>query len=274
MPDEPPTTPGSSLSRSALERVLARAAELQASVGDDDAGAMPEEQLIELGKEVGLSGEHLRQALAEERSRQLLPGPAGLLGAITGVSAVTAARTVSGTGPSVLAALDAWMQGGETLRVKRRFTDQLVWESRNDVFATIRRVLRIGGRGYDLTPANDVSAIVAPVGADRAHVRIVADFSATQRQRATAAGAAAAVMLIAGIPLVVIGVPMALAAIPPLLGASAVMYVTRGQYRRLLARAQVALEQALDRLEFGEARPITGTQVLLDRLTAPRRLPR
>jgi hypothetical protein len=274
VPDERPASPGSALTRSALERVLARAAELQASVGDEDAGALTEEQLIELGKDVGLSGEHLRQALAEERSRPLLPRQAGWLGTITGVSAVTAARTVSGTSAAVLATLDAWMQGGETLRVKRRFTDQLVWESRSDVFATIRRALRIGGRGYDLTPANDVSAIVAPVGADRVHVRIVADFSATQGQRAAAAGVASAVMLMAGVPLVVIGVAAALAAIPPLLGASAVIYVTRRQYRRLLARAQVALEQALDRLEFGEARPATGTQVLLEKLTALPRLPR
>lgn len=274
MPDERPASPGSALTRSALERVLARAAELQASVGDEDAGALTEEQLIELGKDVGLSGEHLRQALAEERSRPLLPRQAGWLGTITGVSAVTAARTVSGTSAAVLATLDAWMQGGETLRVKRRFTDQLVWESRSDVFATIRRALRIGGRGYDLTPANDVSAIVAPAGADRVHVRIVADFSATQGQRAAAAGVASAVMLMAGVPLVVIGVAAALAAIPPLLGASAVIYVTRRQYRRLLARAQVALEQALDRLEFGEARPATGAQVLLEKLTALPRLPR
>ena len=81
-------------------------------------------------------------------------------------------------------------------------------------------------------------------------------------------------MLMAGVPLVVIGVAAELAAIPPLLGASAVLYVTRRQYRRLLARAQVALEQALDRLEFGEARPATGAQVLLEKLTALPRLPR
>jgi hypothetical protein len=36
----------------------------------------------------------------------------------------------------------------------------------------------------------------------------------------------------------------------------------------------VALEQALDRLEFGEARPATGAQVLLEKLTALPRLPR
>ena len=274
MPDERPVPAGAKLSRGALERVLARAAELQAAGGDEETGALSEEQLIELGKEVGISGEHLRQALAEERSRPLLPGRTGFLGALTGASAVTASRTVRGTGASVLAALDAWMQRAETLQVKRRFTDQLVWEARRDMLSAIRRTLRIGGRGYDLTPANDVSAIVSPVGTDRAHVRIVADFTVTQRQRAAAGASATVAMLITGAPLVVIGVALPLAAIPPLLLGSLAVWVTRRQYRALVARAQVALEQALDRLEFGEPQPASPAQALLDALVRPPRLPR
>ena len=153
------------LSRAALERVLARAAQLQAASGEDDeSGAMTEEQLVELGKEVGLSGELLRQALAEERSRTLLPAESGWLASFTGVSAVTAARTVPGTPVAVLAAIDAWMQRSEALQVKRRFADQLVWEARRDIFSVIRRTVPIWGRGFELIPANDVSAIVAAVG--------------------------------------------------------------------------------------------------------------
>ena len=45
---------------------------------------MTEDQLVELGKEVGLSAELLRQALAEERSRTLLPAESGWLAGITG----------------------------------------------------------------------------------------------------------------------------------------------------------------------------------------------
>ena len=271
MTGSPPA--GNPLSRGALERVLARAAELQAGNGEGDGAAMSEEQLLELGKEVGISGEHVRQALAEERSRPQLPAQAGWLGVFTGAAAVTAARTVAGTGVSALDALDSWMRGKEALRVKRRFADQLVWESRSDVLAAIRRLLNVGGRAYDLTPANDVAAIVATVGTDRVHVRLVADFSATRGRRASAAAGASVLMLLSGIPLVVIHVAIALAAIPPVVGACAVVYATRRQYRRLLARAQVALEQALDRLEFGEERlPVAST--LLGALTGPPRLPR
>jgi hypothetical protein len=263
---------GTALSRAALERVLARAAELQAASGEgDDAGAMSEEQLVDLGKEVGLSGELLRQALAEERSRTLLPAQPGWLASLTGASAVTAARTVPGSPAAVLAALDVWMQRSEGLQVKRRFADQLVWEARRDVFAIIRRTLPLWGRGVELAPANDVSAIVASVTPNRAHARIVADFTVTRSQRATTAVAMAFALLLTTLPLLAMGISPELAAIPPVLSALLALFVMRRQYRQLVERAQVALEQALDRLEFADSKPVTTAQVLLDALMGPPR---
>jgi hypothetical protein len=267
--------PGTALSRAALERVLARAAQLQASSGDtDDAGAMTEEQLVELGKEVGLSGELLRQALAEERSRTLVPVESGWLAGLTGVAAVTAARTVPGSPAAVLGALDAWMQRSEALQVKRRFADQLVWEARRDLFSVIRRTIPIWSRGFELAPANDVSAIVAAVGPNKAHARIVADFSVTRSQRATTGTALAFAMLLITAPLIVIGVSPVLAAIPAALAAMLALFVTRRQYRQLVSRAQVSLEQALDRLEFADAKLVTTAQVLLDAILGPPRPPK
>jgi hypothetical protein len=263
------------LSRAALERVLARAAQLQAASGEDDeSGAMTEEQLVELGKEVGLSGELLRQALAEERSRTLLPAESGWLATFTGVSAVTAARTVPGTPAAVLGAIDAWMQRSEALQVKRRFADQLVWEARRDIFSVIRRTIPIWGRGFELIPANDVSAIVAAVGPNRAHARIVADFSVARSRRATSGAALAFAMLLITAPLIAIGVAPVLAAIPSALAALLALFITRRQYRQLVSRAQVSLEQALDRLEFADAKPATTAQVLLDAFIGPPRPPR
>ena len=70
VPPPPSTRP---LDREALERVLARAAELQATEADPAEPALSEQQLIDVGKEVGLSPQHLRQAMAEERSRIVVP---------------------------------------------------------------------------------------------------------------------------------------------------------------------------------------------------------
>jgi hypothetical protein len=275
MTDPRSNPPGTALTRAALERVLARAAELQAATGDgDDAGAMTEQQLIELGKEVGLSGELLRQALAEERSRTLVPAESGWLAGLTGASAVTAARTVPGSPAAVLAAIDGWMQRSESLQVKRRFADQLVWEARRDLLSAIRRTLPIWARGFELIPANDVSAIVAAVGPDKAHARIVADFSVARSQRATTGAAIAVVMLLMALPLMAIGVSSTLAVIPGTLAALLALFITRRQYRQLVSRAQIALEQALDRLEFGDAKPPTTAQVLLDAFIGSPRKPK
>ena len=90
-----------------------------------------EEQLLELGREVGLSPQNLRQALAEERTRSIVPDEErGVAASLFGPSRVRAARTVPGKASEVLAAVDAWMQRQELLIVKRHHADRIVWEPR------------------------------------------------------------------------------------------------------------------------------------------------
>src|SRR5206468_8063342 len=106
----------SALDRGALERVLARAAELQSGSGEPEE-VLTEEQIIDLGKEVGLSAQHLRQALAEERTRVALPpDESGLSAKLLGAARVGASRTVSGKPRDLLEAIDVWMQRQECLQ--------------------------------------------------------------------------------------------------------------------------------------------------------------
>ena len=67
MADEP------AIPRDALERVLARATELQ-GVSGEPSEAISESRLMEVAREVGIDAQHLRQALAEERARSAKPG--------------------------------------------------------------------------------------------------------------------------------------------------------------------------------------------------------
>src|SRR3954470_59754 len=91
-----PTPDGAKLDRASIERVLARAAELQTSSGEVP-DQISENQLIEAGREVGLSTQHLRQALAEERTRSLVPGAERGPGAlIFGPAQVFASRALAG----------------------------------------------------------------------------------------------------------------------------------------------------------------------------------
>jgi Flp pilus assembly protein TadB len=65
-----------------------------------------------------------------------------------------------------------------------------------------------------------------------------------------------------------------LVVVPPLLVAAIIVSAVRRSYRTSTQRAQVALEQALDHLEFGSGKPVTAGAQLLDALTSAARLPR
>lgn len=265
--DSPPL-----LDRAGLERVLARATELQSAVGDSPE-ALSEQQLLDLGSEVGIAPEHLRQALAEEQRRGLLPPETGLEAALAGASSIAAARVVSGTPASVLTALDSAMQRDEVLVLKRRFPERLTWEAQHGLIGRLRRGLALGGRRYHLARATDVSAGVAAVDGTRVHVRLVANFGDVRTRRLEMASVVALALLLTAAPLFAIDVTPALAILPPVLMGSVVLAVTRRRYRRMLARTQVALEQVLDKLEY-EPSPPSPARALLDAIAGPPRLGR
>lgn len=240
------------LDRAALERVLARAAELQADSGEPTE-ALSEQQILELGTEVGLSPQHLRQALAEERTRIGEPAPAsGVVTRILGAAAVSSTRTVRGTPAATLAQVDDWMQREECLGVKRHFPDRIVWEARQGFFDTLRRGLNVGGRGYVLSRAHEVSATVVSVDAERVLVRLDADF---RSHRSAVAGQGAALVGFGAVSsgaAVLLGVLLPVALVPAVAAGAIGYYQARSRHARTLTRAQLALEQVLDRLERGE----------------------
>jgi hypothetical protein len=244
--------PAARLDRSSLERVLARAAELQSTSGDT-VEEFTEEQLLELGREVGLSPQNLRQALAEERTRSIVPDEEhGIAAGLFGPSRVRAARTVAGTPADVLASIDGWMQRQELLIVKRHHADRIVWEPRRDFVVGVKRALRVGGRDYALSRAFEVSATVIAVDDSRVHVGLDADFRSQRAQSArqsigsTVAGAAVTTSLfMMGVTALVAAAPLV---IVPAIGFAGV----RALQGRIVTRAQLSREQLLDKLERGE----------------------
>lgn len=257
----PAPQPPAPLDRAALERVLARAAELQAGQSEP-AEEMSEAQLIEVGKEVGISAEHVRLALAEERTRVQLPEERGMVGGLFGGEGVTASRVVSGSASDLLGRLDDWMQKEEALRPKRRFTDRLTWEARRDFLGTLQQGINVSGRAFALTPADEVGATVVPVDAQRCMVRLDASFEHARKRRMIGSSLLAAGGLLGLAGLVTLSawlpggsVPFgALVGTVPLVGGGLAGYGVAAAQRRRVARAQLALEQVLDRLERGEIR--------------------
>ena len=245
------------LDRAALDRVLGRAAEL-AITSSDSLESLTEERVIEIGKEVGISEPHLLQALAEERTRLVLPEEPGVVAQYFGSARAASSRTVRGRPEEVLAALDRWMQNEECLQVKRRFPDRVTWEARRDLVGNIKRGFNLGGRGYALTRVAEVGATVVGVDAERTLVRLDADLEPPRRGTVAwsivtatfgAAGGAtlASVGMVLGFPLVIAVLGGGAIALSGMAGAAGIAKA----HRKLLARAQLALDQVLDQIEHG-----------------------
>jgi len=259
------------VSRGALERVLARASELQSASGDaPESEAMTEAQVVELAKEVGLSPEHVRQALAEERARGEPDAQSdAFVMRLIGGRHVSAQRVVPGNPDEVLAALDRWMLNEEWLRVKRQQRDRMVWEPRRDIMAGIRRAF--GGRSHALHHTTDVAATVVSVDGGRSLVAITADLAS---RRVSVMGGAVAVVGFSGVAtgvLAALSFMPVIAALPFLVVSPIAVIGAQRVMAAALEQTHTAIEQVLDRLErrSTDTRPPSLLQRVIDSALPP-----
>lgn len=244
------------VTRTQLERVLARAAELQGLSADasEPSGALTEAQVEELGKEVGLSPASIRQAIAEERARVVpVSEEAGLGRTLFGESRAGAQRVVPGAPARILDTLDRWMQRDELLRLVRQRSDLRVWEPGRGLVDSLRRAF--GSRDYALLRANEIVATVVPMDERSSLVRLEADFHQLRSSGATQTVVGAGVGGVATGAAIVLNV-MIPVAILPAIGVTALAYAgARRRQRHAIQRGLLAIEYLLDRLERGENEP-------------------
>jgi hypothetical protein len=253
MPDE--LTPSRKLDRAALDRVLARAAELQSSsIDSGDGGALTEAEILELGKEAGMSADVLRQAIAEERTRSAAPDDTGIAAALIGSATVRASRVVPGTPSELLGAIDGWMQERETLKVKRRVAGRIVWEPRDDIAGKIQRSFKVGGGDYALSKASEVSATATAVDANRTLVALDAGMASYRGTLGMTTGIVGGLGAGASVVGVVLGIFLPVAVIPVVLAGPIALVASRSKQAKVVDRGQLALEQLLDHLERGDHR--------------------
>ena len=238
------------IDRAALERIIQRAAELQ-TADRDIAEELTPEQVLALGREVGIPSQYLQQALLEERTRLVAVAPSGPWERLAGPGQAAAQRTVQGTAAGVETALSDWMEEKELFCVQRRQPGRITWEPLGGMAAAVRRSTAAFSRGAAammLARAETVSATIVSLETGWCHVTLTAE---TRRARAEYVGGGAALagagMAGAGI-MVVLGalLPVALIPIPVALGLG---YGVARQYRSTFARVQLGLERALDQLE-------------------------
>ncbi len=241
---------GQRFDRAALERIVKRAAELQA--GEREIGeGLTESEIIGLGQEVGIPEGYLKRALLEELTRPPIEESRGLMVRLAGARHVYAARTIAGDPHEVEQRLGHWMSEGELLAVKRRYPQQTSWEARQGAFASLRRSLNFGGRAYILARAREVVGQVVPLESGWSHVRLLADLGNTLTDRLGTAGGVLGLGSLSTVIALTLGVAIPVAVIPVPIAAGLAFSLARGR-RRELERVQVALEHILDRLERGD----------------------
>lgn len=253
MTDVPARRPDAArLDRAALERVLQRAAELQAA--DADVGdALSEDEIIALGREVGLPARHLQQALLEERTRTGGIAPAGFLDRAIGPAELSAARVVQVPRPTAESLLTRWLERQEFFAVQRQVAERTTWEPMGGVMAAMYRAgasISSGRLPPMLGRARVLAASFVELEPGYLHVTLTADLRGTRAGWVGGAAALASTGVAGAAVLLALGAfaPIALA---PLVLGGGLAWGTAARYRPSLERTQLGLERALDFVERG-----------------------
>jgi len=238
--------PGELISRDALERIIKRAAELQA--GEREIGdGLTNDEVLALGKDVGIPTRYLQQAMLEERTRSPVVAAQGFLGWLFGSATLAAERVAPGDRASVERALIQWMESEELLEIKRRYPDRVTWEPKRGAFASIQRAL--GKR--PLGRCDEIAGQVTQLEPGFCHVRLVASVRPQRQGRIGGTLALAGFGALGATGVIVAGLAAPIAALPLAGLALAAISIGRAHVREN-EKVQVGLEQVLDKLERGE----------------------
>lgn len=257
------------IDRDALERILKRATELQA--GERDPGHdLSDQEVMALGREVGLPARYLQQALLEERARVGTSPASGILGRLAGPGEITAQRVVQGETERVQAAIVAYMSDSELLVVQREQQGSILWEPLGGIQAAIRRssaALGRNSRGYLLHQVSSIRGTIASLETGYVHVALTADLRGV-RGGYVGGGAALLSAGVAGAAILLSLGAFAPIAIAPIALGTGLGYGTVRQYPARVERVTLGLERALDHLEQNASRrrqlpPRTGVGTLL-----------
>ena len=245
----------SKFDRAQLDRILKRAADLQA--GEADPGeALSKDELLQLGKDVGIPGKFLEQAVLEEQTRAPAQVLDGFWDKVMGPASVNAMRVVRGTADQLDRALIDYMEEEELLAVARQTSGRIAWEPLKGFNAAMKRskaVLGGGNKPFMLARAVSVAASTTPLEPGFVHVALEADLHEARGQREIGILATGGVGLLgAGVVGVLVTPFLSLAALA--LGAIAIASQLRS-FAPIVQRTQMGLERALDQLERGGVRP-------------------
>jgi hypothetical protein len=244
------------IDRAALERIMQRAAELQAGEADVGEGLTPDE-VTALGREVGIPARYLQQAMLEQATAIVAPAEQGLAGRVVGPAEVQAQRVVIGDPEDAARALIDWFDKNELLAVQRQQPGRVTFEPLGGMQAALRRggaALSSGAPRFMLARAKLVSATFTRLESGYCHVSLAADIRQTRSGYVAGALALGSVGG-AGAAVLAALTPFLLVAALPLLVGGAMGWFTLKRFRPVAERTALGLERALDYLERGGIKP-------------------
>ena len=242
--------PPARIDRDALERILQRAAELQAQEGDP-GDSLTTQEVVELGREVGIPAMYLQRAMVEEQSRLQLSsaGAAGVLDRVVGPGEISALRVIHAEPEVLEQALLAWMDKHELLVVQRRQPGRVSWERMRGMQAALRRGmsgLQSGPARFMLARADLVRASITALEPGYSHVSLTATLGKARSGILGGVAALGTIGFAGTVAFFMLGFgPLALLPLPVASGVG--WGVARG-YRPIAHRVQLGLERALDHL--------------------------
>lgn len=247
--------PARRIDRGSIERIIQRAAELQTGERDISDGLTPDEVLA-LGKDVGIPERYIQQAILEERSRSGPPAPQGVLDGTVGPAVVRADRVVRGVPAEIEQRLLRYFDENELLTIQRQQPGRITWEPLRGVQGALRRSSAMfqSNRPFMLSKAQLVSVTIVPLESGFCQVSMTAELRGLRTGYLLGGSAISGVGLVTGGIFAVLSPFLWIAAVPVAMGSLAAYAIVR-QYRPLAERTQLGLECALDHLERGEPKP-------------------
>lgn len=242
-----------------LERVIRRAAEIQLDAGEGGREILTEDEVLRIGREVGIEPRHVRRALAEVRAESLvpeLPDRTGMASALWGEAVVRSSRVVPGDAEEVQRKVEEHFRGEESLQSVRRRSGRSLWEPAGGLVSKMQRALDVGGKGYELAEARSVELAVVDLEPGWSLVTLTVDLANLRRDQAIAWTAGATPVLLAGgvMASLALGFPMALALVGAGGGVAAASTLGAGwTLEKKRRRYRLVVEGLLDRLEQNES---------------------
>jgi hypothetical protein len=244
------------IDKAALERIIQRASELQTGSHDFGDNLTPEE-VVKLGKDVGIDEGYLQQAILEEATRADLPEVGGFWNQAVGPGVVVSQRVVQGEVEDVEAQISKWIEENELFALQRQQPGRISWEPIGGFQAAIRRstaLLGGGKRPFMLARADGLTATI--VRLEPGYCNVVLTATLRKERSAYVGGSAAAVTVsVAGALALAVMTPFLLVALAPLPLGLGLGWAIARRYRPVAERVKLGLECVLDQLERGAIKP-------------------